>query len=329
MPWDGWAGVDQRQVTPCARKLVVLMGTMCSFDRASVKLEQLCRMRISNDTIRRICDQEGQRVERWLDQAEAAVHPLQVATGHWEFYTDGTMVNTVEGWREIRSSVLCRRAAAAAAWPEQWKDRIMPETQARWAAAKVADSKEMGRSWSQLMHRVGHTDGRDVSVIADGAKYIWQEVAENIGSQAERVVDIFHVSEHIHDCSQALWGQGATAQSWAEAQLSYALNEGGVQLVQHLRETGAALAAPHHGEALGKLLTYLEPHQDDMWYKQRLARGLVIGSGVVEGACKNMVGARLKINSCRWRVQRAEHMAALRCLDYADLMETYWPQRAA
>ena len=63
------------------------------------------------------------------------------------------------------------------------------------------------------------------------------------------------------------------------------------------------------------------------WYRERLHRGLVIGRGTVEGACKNMVGARLKINSCRWRVEQAERMTALRSLDYAGWVDTYWVQR--
>jgi len=59
-------------------------------------------------------------------------------------------------------------------------------------------------------------------------------------------------------------------------------------------------------------------------YRRRLAEGLPIGSGLVEGTCKNVVGKRLKLNSARWRVRRAEHMAALRCLHYSKLWEPYW-----
>lgn len=329
VPWDRWAGVDHRQVTPYARRLVVLVGSMCSFDRASKKLEQLCRMCVNNDTIRRICDEEGLRVQRWLAAAVESVGKLKASVGHWEFYTDGLMFNTVEGWREMRLSILCRREAGAAAAPAQWKDRVLPEVTARWALGKVADSKEMGRFWGQLMRRVGVEDGRDLSVVADGAKYIWQEVTGNIGSQAERVVDVFHVSEHIYECGKALWGDEKRGRVWADERLTYGLNHDGVQLVNCLRKECDGLTEPTMRGPLEKLVAYLEPHQDDMWYRQRLERGLVIGSGVVEGACKNLVAARLKTNSCRWRVERAEHMAALRSLDYAGLVDAYWNQRAA
>jgi len=66
-----------------------------------------------------------------------------------------------------------------------------------------------------------------------------------------------------------------------------------------------------------------------MWYRDRLQEGLPIGSGLIEGACKNMIGARLKANSARWRVRRAERVGALRCLDYSDQWDTYWLSTAA
>lgn len=328
VPWDVWSGVDHRQVTPYARKLVVLVAAMCSFDRSSEKLKQLCRMHINNDTIRRIADEEGQRVKSWLSGVAEAVAPLQAGKGEWEFYTDGTTINTVAGWRDMRLTILCRRERGEPASPEQWKDRVLPKATARWAFGRIVDAEALGEFWGRLMRRVKKEDGCQLSVLADGAKYIWQQVNQHIGSQAQRVLDIFHVSEHVHQCAKEIWGEGSTATDWADEQMLYVLRHGGADWVKHLRTQGAQLSDGQRG-SLDKLVGYLEPHQDDLWYRERLQQGLVIGSGTVEGACKNMVGARLKINSCRWCDARAEHMTALRCLDYADLVETYWTQRAA
>jgi hypothetical protein len=77
-----------------------------------------------------------------------------------------------------------------------------------------------------------------------------------------------------------------------------------------------------------RLRGYLDANRDRMWYADRLTEGKPIGSGAIEGACKK-VGARLKLNSARWRPRRAERFGALLCLDYADLMPTYWQTRAA
>jgi len=38
---------------------------------------------------------------------------------------------------------------------------------------------------------------------------------------------------------------------------------------------------------------------DGLWYRDRLQAGLPIGSGLIEGGCKTIVGQRLKKNSPR------------------------------
>jgi hypothetical protein len=76
------------------------------------------------------------------------------------------------------------------------------------------------------------------------------------------------------------------------------------------------------------LVTYLEPHSENTPYRQRLAEGRSIGSGLVEGACKTAIGKRLKQTGARWRVRRLERMAALCCLAYGDQFDAYWEQAA-
>jgi hypothetical protein len=51
-----------------------------------------------------------------------------------------------------------------------------------------------------------------------------------------------------------------------------------------------------HGQtgSLESLRDYLGKHSDHLHYAERLAEGRSIGSGQVEGACKHMIGRRLK-----------------------------------
>jgi hypothetical protein len=59
-------------------------------------------------------------------------------------------------------------------------------------------------------------------------------------------------------------------------------------------------------------------------YSERLAAGQSIGSGQIEGACKNLIGRRLKANAARWRVRRVNRMAGLCALMYSHQWKTYW-----
>jgi len=46
-------------------------------------------------------------------------------------------------------------------------------------------------------------------------------------------------------------------------------------------------------DAVDSLLEYLRNNAERLNYRERLAAGRVIGSGLIEGACKNLVGKRL------------------------------------
>jgi hypothetical protein len=143
------------------------------------------------------------------------------------------------------------------------------------------------------------------------------------------VVDIYHVSEHLHACGRSLFGEGTpAARAWAEQHRAALLDCGPLRLLEALR----AERGQHRGakrRALQALEQYLRPNVDGLWYRSRLERGLPIGSGLVEGACKTILGRRLKLNSARWRPERAERVAALRCLLYNDQWAAFWDQPAA
>jgi hypothetical protein len=70
--------------------------------------------------------------------------------------------------------------------------------------------------------------------------------------------------------------------------------------------------------ALDALDGYLASHAYHLNYAARLADGRSIGSGQVEGACKNMIGRRLKQTGARWRVRRVNRMASLCSLLYSN-----------
>ena len=44
----------------------------------------------------------------------------------------------------------------------------------------------------------------------------------------------------------------------------------------------------------------------------------------MEGACKNLVGRRLKQTGARWRIRRVNRMAGLCCLMYSNNWNAYW-----
>jgi hypothetical protein len=329
-PLDAWAGLGRRMVSEHARRVLAVAGSSWSFDQASGKLLELCRIRVSNDTIRAVCDEEGERVGRWVRCDDASADALAKAPGEWEFSTDGVKVNTTGGWCEMRLSVLDKRESGPPAAPHEWDRRVLPGPTGRVAWCQVADSRLVGARWAAMVRHLGVASGAHLSVIADGARWIWDQAAARLRhADAEWVVDVYHVSQHLHDCGKAMRGEGPAARAWAEEQLKLLLEQSGPRFVAHVERLARAERGKAPREALRKLLAYLSGNVDRMWYRDRLARGRPIGSGLIEGCCKTVIAARLKINSARWVPRRAERMGHLRCLQYSDLWDAYWNNRAA
>lgn len=328
-PWENWAGVTgTHRLTPHARRMVVLAGSGCSFDEASRNLKELGHLQLSNDVVRRVCDEEGKAVQKWLNQSPEMKKAFDAAEGVVEFSTDGLKINTVDGWREIRQSVISKRMPALPVPAEKWDQRPLEPPTVRLAVCAIAPCDLIGASWQRLVKLLGLPRGLKMSVIADGAKWIWDQAAKRfINQDAQWVVDVYHAMLYLFAVAAALGTEAA--EQWVRARVIELIEMGGPAFIDHLKSTGPPDRSPASAEAWAKLLNYLNDNRDSLWYGQRLKEGLPIGSGLIEGGGKNTLARRLKINSARWRVQRAERMGAIRCLQYSGQWETYWESKRA
>jgi len=329
--FDAWAGLGRDSLTPGGRRMAVLAGSRMSFDEAAAHLGELCGIRVSDQTIRRACDASGALAQAYMEGA-AAAGPLREAAGPRECSTDGAKVNTREGWREGRAVVACRREAGVPAGVRGWKDRPLPKPSPRLAWAGIADSRAVGERMGALAERLGWARGEGVSVVADGAAWVWTQARARLPLH-EGVLDVWHLLEHLHAAGRVLHGEGEAARRWAELQRALLFRHGATRYLRSrllpqakkaARDTPGGPAA----RALRSLLLYLWPHRGRMAYRDRLRRGLPIGSGQIEGVCKNTLNRRLRLNNARWRPERADRMAALCCLHYSHQWERFWAAAA-
>src|SRR5207248_9060193 len=97
-------------------------------------------------------------------------------------------------------------------------------------------------------------------------------------------------------------GETPAAAAWAAGHRQRLLAEGGGRLLADLAAEGAGRQ---------DVLAYFRPHAAHLGYPGRRAAGQSIGSGMVEAACKQVIGRRLKQTGARWKVRRADRMASL------------------
>ena len=219
----------------------------------------------------------------------------------------------------MRLSIFARRRRGVPVTDlDGWDEQRLPGPHARVATAAIRTSEALGPQWRRAAARLGVKRTDELTVLADGAKWIWNEVEKNLPGSVG-VLDVYHAGEHLHAAAVALHGEGPAAEAWYERRRRSLLEGGASGLLAELAAEGRDVAG---------LAGYLGPHVDHTPYRRRLAEGRSIGSGMVEGACKTAIGRRLKRTGARWKVRRLERMAALCCLHYGDQLDAYWKQAA-
>ena len=72
------------------------------------------------------------------------------------------------------------------------------------------------------------------------------------------------------------------------------------------------------------MIRYFRRNQSKMAYADFRARGLPIGSGPVEAACKTVVAARLKRSGMRWSRIGGQYVLNLRVHVLSNRWEVFW-----
>ncbi len=154
-------------------------------------------------------------------------------------------------------------------------------------------------------------------ILGDGAPWIWNF------ADAVQIVDIFHAKGHLFEVAKAMYGIGSEiGDRWARKRREE-LDEGRVDDVIALR--GHAETC----EEARKNAESFSNNREPVTYPKFREMGLCVASGVVEGGCNNIVGARLKHGGMRWTVDGANAIIALCCAVQSNRFDDFWERRAS
>jgi hypothetical protein len=155
--------------------------------------------------------------------------------------------------------------------------------------------------------------------IADGSEHIWA-LQKEFFPLAEPCIDWWHVVEYLWTAASCLHAEASPERwAWVDDQ-KRRLRRGHVKLVlDTIADAHAKIPKTGPGnkgrrERLLDTHEYLAEHQHRMIYARLRRDDLDIGSGVVEGAVRNLVRMRLDGPGMRWGRDRAEMMLHLRCV---------------
>lgn len=186
---------------------------------------------------------------------------------------------------------------------------------------RVLNGREDGetfglRLWT-LAVECGLLEAGEVIFISDGGAWC-ETVWRTHFRDARRILDWYHAAEHVWTAARALYADEAAAKRWADRCLKLMAEYSGIGLLRYLRRSRTARAAglPSGGRStaltiLDELIAYIEPRIAFMDYYEYRAGDYVIGSGLMESTCKQIVGQRLKGSGRQWSERGALAMATL------------------
>jgi len=318
LPYDEAAGLGENQVSVGLAKAATLLGIHEPFESSARMLHELTGQRLSERTIERLTHQVGEVAgaeEEALSARRAAwdVPAALAAPARLYVAVDGVMVHQEDGWHEAKTAVC------------YWED-AEGKRESRYVARFEGASEFADFVWG-LACRCGLKNAQEVILLGDGAHWIWDHVAPLLEG-CTGIVDWYHALQHVWACGSVLHGEGTEMCTQWVKKVETLLWEGDVRAIsRQLEEERGHTRSPTKRAALDALLTYLRNQDDRLAYDRFRQRGLDIGSGRVEAACKSVVGVRMKRNGMRWSPKGAQTTLSLRARWMNGEWERFWATR--
>lgn len=168
-------------------------------------------------------------------------------------------------------------------------------------------------------------------VIGNGAVWIWNLADQHFPGSIQ-IVDLYHAREHLWKIAAWFHPNDPPAKKLWMASMKDLLDGGEIEtLVALLRATAAELAIDQLAlaEQVRTEAEYFQTNIERMRYPAFRAKGLFVGSGVIEAGCKTLIGSRLKRSGMFWTVRGANDTIALRCRRINGRFEDFWEQTRA
>ena len=288
-PLDRALGVEGTTLTPAVQEAVAWADAEMAYGRAARFLERVAGLSLSKDTCETLAGELGQAVQpQALERAHAAWERLPPAE---DFYItcDGLKVNTLEGWKEPKLGAIFRAQPNLEGKPIRGPTRYV---------AHLEPAESFGQRLWQLAEALGLRQARRVTVLGDGAPWIWN-LANSFFPEAIQIVDYYHAVEHLGDLAKALWGDGAAeTKRWTESAKTLLWHGKIAALLGRLKRLAPTRSVLR--ELVRKSVGYFTENRPRMRYDRFRSMGLFIGSGVVAAGCKSVVDFRFKQSGMRW-----------------------------
>ena len=164
-----------------------------------------------------------------------------------------------------------------------------------------------------MTRRSDDIEANRIVFLGDGATWIWDRTGDIGNSNSTEVLDFYHASEHLSDTCKALYGEQTPSFKQHYDRWRGLTYDGKIDtVVSELKEFRDRCEKDSVRDDVQGEISYFEKNRDRMHYDEYRKMGIPIGSGVVESACKHVIGKRLKQSGMTWSPKGAKGMLQIR-----------------
>lgn len=340
-PRDAQLDVVDAAFSPGVRRMMAVVGSESPFEQGRVQLDLLAGLTVTTKAVERHAEAIGsdiagrgqKEISRVMESPKVPSVPCPARVLYVEM--DGTGLPVVPSETEGRVGKVdgerahTREAKVGCVFTQTTinsKGRPMRDACSTTYTGAIETAEEFGRRIYAEAYGRGCEAARKIVVIGDGAPWIWNLADEHF-PRAIQIVDLFHARQHIWDLSAKLFTTNRSqSRPWAKMMVKK-LNRGQVvSLVKDLKTLKPK--NPDVAESVRVEAEYFQRNAFRMRYPTFKRQKFFVGSGVVEAACKSILGSRLKRSGMFWTVRGANAIIALRATRHSGRFEDYWESRS-
>ncbi|MDO5581227.1 MAG: hypothetical protein Q4G69_08825 [Planctomycetia bacterium] len=353
VPLDAW-GVEDQQVSPDVREAVLFMAAVMTPGEIESCLKKIAMFHPSRTCIQNVINKMEETVSQNEDRYMEEIRnneelPMEEAKAI-VVSADGANILTRESGikkgrpttrpkdeksesRETPSSYKNVMVGMVNLYGDVSRDQKTPERLSQTVMAQMPE-RNAPQFWKKFDEEVSYIEKSCSSripklLINDGGRNLWAHFdSKEQYNHFERLVDFHHALEHISVAGEGIFGKGTEeGKIWYKKQESTLLeHEDGAERV--LRSLKYYLKVERYNNTrkgqIEQCITFISNNRSRMEYKRFRDNGWPIGSGPVEGACKNIVKLRLCRNGMRWSNKGGQIILFLRSLVKSNRWDLFW-----
>ena len=289
-------------ISSLTQETMCYIGQHLVFRDAEEVLNNLTGANVNAKQIERICHQYGQWIEQEdnsaISKAVYKEYDRQKANELHYVGVDGAMYLTrEESWKESKLGRIYQPRDIVQVSPK--RTELTKSTY----VSHLGDHKEFTSKMDYHLENLNN-----IVFIADGARWIWKWVAQNY-PESIQIVDYYHSNEHLCEFAKLYYKDQSKRDKWIDRLSKQMLDQGINPIIETLEKM------PEQKKSAAKrnsLIQYYKQNKDRMQYHKYLEKGLLIGSGAIESAHKDVLQQRLKLSGQRWTMKGFQQMAQLR-----------------